>query len=53
MRAANPASSATPPMIIAGSCELPLVFNPEDGVREVLVWVVEDLPYGLIIGARS
>ena len=51
LRAANPASSATPPMKIAGSCELPLVFRPEDRVRKVLVRVVQDLPYGLIIGA--
>ena len=37
-------------MKIAGSCELPLVFRPEDRVRKVLVRVVQDLPYGPIIG---
>ena len=51
LRAANPASSATPPMKIAGSCELPLVFRPEHIVRKVLVRVVQDLSYALIIGA--
>ena len=50
LRAANAARSATPPMKIAGSCELPLVFRPEDRVRKVLVRVVQDLSYGLIIG---
>ena len=51
LRAANLRISTTPPMKIAGSCKLPLVFTPENRVREVLVRVVEDLPYGLIIGA--
>ena len=51
LRAANPTNSAVPPMRISGSCELPLVFSPEDRVRKVLVRVVEGLPYGLIIGA--
>ena len=51
LRAANPTSSAVSPMKISGLCEVPLVFSPEDRVRKVLVWVVEDLPYGLIIGA--
>ena len=51
LQAANPTNSATPPMTISGLCELPLVFNPEDRVRNVLVRVVEDLPYELIIEA--
>ena len=51
LRAANPTSSEVPSMKISGSCELPLVFSPEDRVRKVLVRVGEDLPYGLIIGA--
>lgn len=50
LRAANPTSSATPSIKIAGSCELPLVFHPEGRVRKVVVRVVQDLPYGLIIG---
>ena len=36
-------------MAIAGSCELLLVFSPEDRVRKVLVRVADGLPYGLII----
>ena len=50
LRAANPTSSAVLTMRISGSCELPLVFSPEDRVHKVLVRVVEDLPYDLIIG---
>ena len=51
LRAANPTNSAVPPMIFLGSCELSLVFSSEDRLRKILVRVVEDLPYGLIIGA--
>ena len=51
LREANPTRNAVPPMKISGSCELSLVFSPEDRVRKLLVRVVEDLPYGLIIGA--
>jgi len=38
-------------MNIVGSCDIPLVFMPEDRVRRVTVRVVEGLPYGLILGA--
>ena len=51
MGGANSTISAAPPLKISGSCELPLVFSPEDRVCKVLMRVVEDLPYGLIIGA--
>ena len=37
-------------MRIAGSCELPLLFVPENRARKVSVRVFEDLPYGLIKG---
>ena len=51
LRAANPIQSGVPPMNIVGSCDIPLVFMPEDRVRRVTVRVVEGLPYGLILGA--
>lgn len=51
LRAANPTNSAVPPMDILGSTDIPLVFPPEDQVRNVTVRVVEGLPYGLIVGA--
>ena len=38
-------------MNIVGSCDIPLVFMPEDRVRRVTVRVLEGLPYGLILGA--
>ena len=38
-------------MNIVGSCDIPLVFMPEDRVRRVTVRVVEGLPYGLILDA--
>ena len=51
LTAANPTSNAAPGKNNSESCELPLVFNTEDPVRNVLVRVVEGLPYGLLIGA--
>lgn len=51
LRAANPIQSGVPPVNIVGSCDIPLVFMPEDRVRRVTVRVVEGLPYGLILGA--
>lgn len=51
LRAASPRGRKQPPMEISGSCEIPVVFNPEDKVRNVAVRVVEGLPYGFIVGA--
>ena len=51
LRAANPPDSAVPPMKVVGSCEIPLVFAPEDKARNVSVRVVEGLPYGFMFGA--
>ena len=51
LRAANPTEQKVPPMVIIGSCRLPLVFPPEDKVWRVLFRVVRGLPYGLILGA--
>ena len=51
LTAANPTSSTSPRMKKSGSCDFPLVFSTKDPVRKVLVRVVEDLPYGLNIGA--
>ena len=51
LRAANPTQSGVPPMNIIGSCDIPLVFSPEDRVRRLTVRVVKGLPYGLILGA--
>ena len=36
-------------MILVGSCEIPLVFRPEDRVRRMIVMVAKGLPYGLIL----
>ena len=38
-------------MNIVGSCEISLVFMPEDRVRRMTVRVVKGLPYGLISSA--
>lgn len=38
-------------MNIKESCELPLVFNPQDRVQNVLIEEVEDFPYDSIITA--
>ena len=51
LRAANPIHSGVAPMNIVGSCDIPLVFTPEDRVRRMTVRVVEGLPYRLILGA--
>ena len=45
---ANPDNSGVPGMQILGSTVLPIVFPPEDRVRNILVRVVQDLPYGFI-----
>ena len=37
-------------MNIVWSCDLPLVFRPEDRVRRMTFRVVEGLPYGFILG---
>ena len=42
--AANPDNSRVPGMQILGSTVLPIVFPPEDRVRNILVRVVQDLP---------
>ena len=44
VRAANPTNSAVPPMIVLGSTDIPLVFPPDDQVRNVTVRAVEGLP---------
>ena len=51
LQAANPSNSKIPPMRVLGSSVVPIVFAPEDKVRNVAVRVVEGLPYGFIIGA--
>ena len=51
LRAANPTNSGGPLMNTLDSADIPLVFPPEDQVRNVTVTVVEGLPYGLIIEA--
>ena len=51
LRAANPTNRGVPPMNKLGSIDIPLVFPPEDQVRNVTVRVVEGLPYGSIVGA--
>lgn len=51
VRAANLTQSGVSPMNIVGSCDIPLVFMPEDRARRMAVRVVEGLPYGLTLGA--
>ena len=49
--AANLIQRGVPPLNVVGSCDIPLVFIPEDRVRRMTVRVVTGLPYGLILGA--
>ncbi|CAB1112528.1 unnamed protein product [Ectocarpus sp. CCAP 1310/34] len=51
LHAANPAKNAVPPMSITGTALLPLIFPPVDRVFTARVRVVQDLPFGLILGA--
>ena len=52
LHAANPANKGAPPMRILGSAIIPVVWAPDDRVHNIAVRVVDELPYGLIIGAR-
>lgn len=49
LQAAHPRNNSIPPMKVAGSTVLLLVFAPEDKVRSVRVRVVEYLPYRCIL----
>lgn len=51
LTAANPIQSGVSPRYTVGSCDIPLVFMPEDPVRRMTVRVVEGQPYRLILGA--
>ena len=51
LEAANPSDSETPRMRILGSAVVPVVLESDSRVRDVVVRVVEDLPYGFIFGA--
>lgn len=46
VKGVNPTSSVIPLMKMSGSCELPLVFSPNDSVRKALVRGLGDLSYG-------
>ena len=52
LHAANPANRGVPPMRVLGSATIPVVWAPEDKVHNLAVRVVDELPYGLIAGAR-
>lgn len=51
LNAAIPRDKKVLPMNILGSADLPIVFPPDDRVHIVTVRVVDQLPYGLILGA--
>ena len=51
LKAANPETSKVPPMEILGSSTIPIIFPPEDRVRNVSVRVVKGFPYALVLGA--
>ena len=51
LEAANPSDSETPPMRILVSAVVPVLLESDYRVRNVVVRVVEDLPYGFIFGA--
>ena len=51
LEAANPSDSKTPPMRILVSAVVPVLLESDYRVRNVVVRVVEDLPYGFIFGA--
>ena len=51
LEAANPSDSETPPMRILGSTVVPVLLESDSRVRNVVVRVVKDLPYGFIFGA--
>lgn len=46
--AANPAASAVPPMQVANSARISLIFLPENHGRNIAFKVLRKLPYGLI-----
>ena len=39
-------------MQMLGSTDMPIVLQPEDRVKNILVRLVLDLPYGFVLGAR-
>lgn len=51
LHAANPADIGVPPIRVRGSATIPLVFHPDNRVRNVTVRGVYELPYGLIVTA--
>ena len=52
LHAANPANRDVPSMRVLGSATIPEVWAPEDKVHNIAERVVDELPYGLIVGAR-